>query len=65
MKRRVTFSVGEYYHLYNRGVDKRVIFKDKFDYLRFIVLLYVCNSERDVDIHTQLRKKKDRPSLNY
>lgn len=34
----------EYYHLYNRGVDKRKIFLDKADHDRFVTLLYLCNS---------------------
>jgi len=28
--------VGEYYHIYNRGVDKRNIFMDENDYVRFL-----------------------------
>ena len=27
---------GEYYHLYNRGVDKRSIFQDRTDLARFL-----------------------------
>lgn len=42
--RRHSFSIEEFYHLYNRGVDKRFIFLDKSDKERFIRLLYVCNS---------------------
>jgi len=38
------FINGEYYHLYNRGIDKRIIFKTSNDFKRFIMLLYVCNS---------------------
>jgi putative transposase len=34
--RKVEFINGEYYHIYNRGVDKRNIFVDDFDYLRFL-----------------------------
>ncbi len=30
-----------YYHIYNRGVDKRIIFQDKLDYKIF--LTYLCN----------------------
>lgn len=30
------FVTGSYYHLYNRGVEKRKVFLDKFDYLRFL-----------------------------
>lgn len=44
MLRKDPFINGEYYHLYNRGIDKRIIFKSKKDYERFIMLLYVSNS---------------------
>ncbi len=42
--RNITFSVEEFYHIYNRGVDKRDIFLDDEDRDRFIRLLFVCNS---------------------
>ena len=35
---------GEMYHIYNRGVDKRIVFKSKADYLRFYMSLDVFNS---------------------
>ncbi len=44
MLRKDPFITGEYYHIYNRGVDKRVIFKSKNDYERFVMLLYIANS---------------------
>jgi hypothetical protein len=34
-KKKFTFAVGEYYHVYNRGVEKRDIFKGDSDRLRF------------------------------
>ncbi|MFH1523233.1 MAG: transposase [Patescibacteria group bacterium] len=34
--RKTQFQLGEYYHIYNRGVDKRDIFTDDKDYIRFI-----------------------------
>ena len=34
--RKLQFQTGEYYHIFNRGVDRRDIFIDKFDYTRFI-----------------------------
>ncbi len=33
----------EYYHVYNRGVERRDIFVDKRDYERFLYLLFACN----------------------
>lgn len=45
MLRRDPFITGEYYHLYNRGIDKRIIFKSGKDYERMMMLLYLSNSE--------------------
>jgi putative transposase len=50
MQRRFNFSVGEFYHIYNRGNDKKVIFTTENDYLRFLVLLYVCNSAEQIHL---------------
>ena len=44
MLRKDPFITGEYYHIYNRGIDKRMIFKSKGDYERFMILLYLANS---------------------
>ena len=49
MARRLdTFSVGEAYHVYNRGVNKMSVFFDNADRNRFIKLLYICNSDKNV-----------------
>jgi putative transposase len=42
--RKVKFIENEYYHLYNRGVDKRSIFQDKEDALRFLQSMQEFNS---------------------
>lgn len=34
--RKTIFIEGEFYHVYNRGVDKRTIFLDDYDYARFL-----------------------------
>ena len=57
MNRKIKFSVGEYYHIYNRGVDKRDIFMDKYDYDRFLLLLKICNSNLSVDVRKMKRGK--------
>ena len=45
MNRKITFSPDEYYHIYSRGVDKRLIFMDDNDRLRFLILLLTANWE--------------------
>jgi putative transposase len=57
MLRKDRFIIGEYYHLYNRGIDKRVIFKLERDYERFIMLLYICNSTDSFRLDDLLNKK--------
>ncbi|MEI7621637.1 MAG: transposase [Candidatus Moraniibacteriota bacterium] len=41
--RKTTFANGEYYHIYNRGVDKREVFLDEADYERFLTCLREFN----------------------
>ncbi len=38
------FAIGEYYHLYNRGNSKQIIFHDDQDYRYFMHLLLVLNN---------------------
>jgi len=40
----------EFYHIYNRGTEKRILFLDADDYKRFVELLYLCNTEQQVNI---------------
>lgn len=44
--RRINFSEGEYYHVFNRGVDKRITFSDTRDYERFLYLVFACNDTK-------------------
>ncbi len=50
MVRNFLFAFNEFYHIYNRGVDKRTVFLDDSDRDRFLVLLYLCNSIEAVHI---------------
>lgn len=50
MERKIDFSIGEYYHIYSRGTDKRVIFSGVQDYRRFKTLLYICNNTEPVNL---------------
>jgi putative transposase len=54
--RNLTFSFEEFYHIYNRGTEKRIIFLDEYDYNRFIFLLYLCNTTGRVDLGDLLRQ---------
>jgi putative transposase len=58
MLRKDPFITGEYYHVYNRGVDKRIIFKLKRDYERFMILLYLCNSHDSFRLDDILNKQQ-------
>ena len=58
--RTIPFSHGEYYHIYNRGTDGRVIFEDKYDYERFLALLKVLNGIKPVDLKLQGRTLYER-----
>ncbi len=49
-QRKVALAFGEYFHVYNRGADKRLIFNDDADYKRFTELLYLSNTERAINI---------------
>lgn len=40
---RIKIETGYYYHIFNRGVDKRIVFENSSDYARFIHSLYFCN----------------------
>jgi len=42
------FVEGEIYHIYNRGVEKRNIFLDKHNYLRFLHILFDFNRSEPV-----------------
>ncbi|MBI4262246.1 transposase [Candidatus Uhrbacteria bacterium] len=43
--RTTQFAPENYYHIYNRGVDKRKIFTNKRDFERFYISLYLLNDE--------------------
>ena len=60
MFRKDAFVTGEYYHVYNRGIDKRVIFKSNRDYERFMMLLYLANSQDSFRLDNILNKEKKR-----
>ncbi len=62
---------GGIYHLYNRGVEKRDIFLDDFDYFRFVSCLYECNDRnyvlmrKRIDNRREKQNQKNRVGLTY
>ncbi len=52
MQRKFAFVPGEYYHVYNRGIEKRVVFKEAGDWVRFQHLLHLCNSKNPLVFKT-------------
>lgn len=51
------FAPDEWYHCFNRGVDKRIIHTSPEDYERFLSLLYACNSSESIHV-SNLRQGK-------
>ncbi len=58
--RKTVFANGEYYHIYNRGVDKREVFLNENDYLRFLRSMKEFNREDTIGslYEKYLREKK-------
>ena len=55
-----TFVEDKIYHIYNRGVEKRKIFMDKQDYLRFIHCLFEFNDKNPtLNLYHFLKKTKN------
>ncbi len=67
--RKLNFSIHEYYHLYSRGTDKRIIFSDEEDKQRFLHLLYLCNTDsslifREIPIGRAYEERKGDTLVN-
>lgn len=56
--RKLSFAVGEFYHIYNRGNSKQKIFFDNQDYERFLKLLYLCNSNKNIRFREDIVDQK-------
>ena len=54
--KKIEFASGEYYHIFNRGVEKRIIFLDGADYFRFILGMSEFNNSNPV---CNLRRLQD------
>lgn len=68
--RKVVFVQKEFYHIYNRGTDKRAIFKEKNDLLRFFQSMKNFNTKDPIGSIYELRfikeqKKIKDPLVNF
>ena len=57
--RPVQLIEGEFYHVYNRGTDKRLLFRDDTDSQRFLKLLFLSNSVESINVRNILRKNNE------
>ena len=55
MARTFSFAIGEFYHIYNRGTEKRNIFASNSDRNHFLALLYFANQSEPADLKLQGR----------
>jgi len=57
--RKIKFCKGNFYHIYNRGVEKRSIFKNDNDKWRFLQGLFLFNDEKAItNLLWQLEKTR-------
>ncbi len=65
--RKIEFANGEFYHIYNRGVDKREVFMDKIDYERFLKSMKEFNCIEPIGslYEKYLQEKKWTSNVHY
>ena len=57
--RKAIFAANEYYHIYNRGTEKRNVFNNQREIDRFLGLLYICNRSESANMREQGRSLKE------
>lgn len=62
-KRKEPFVIGEYYHIYNRGVDKRDILSDHYDMERLFQSFVEFNTTEPINSIYQNSFRKERAQL--
>lgn len=55
----MSYRNNNFYHVYNRGVDSRIIFIEESDYVRFLHCLYEFNDEKAALRYNWLSKKEE------
>ena len=63
---RIKYHNDRYYHIYNRGVDKRDVFLEDRDYFRFLEAMELLNDKRDgLMIRWRDQKRNNPKTLFY
>lgn len=62
--RKTELAIGEYYHIYNRGVDKRTVFECDDDYLRFLTSAKEFNTTNQIGSLYHLENKRKNPEAS-
>jgi putative transposase len=67
MPNKPSIQTGEFYHVYNRGVEKRDVFCERVDYIRFLHNLFEFNSTMQAPEFKRRYKPGDsmKTSLSY
>ncbi|OGZ20195.1 MAG: hypothetical protein A2626_02535 [Candidatus Nealsonbacteria bacterium RIFCSPHIGHO2_01_FULL_38_55] len=60
----VQFVKGYFYHIFNRGVDKRNIFESDSDMWRFLQALFLFNDEKS-SLNLLYRLERDKGAMNF
>lgn len=53
MARKIPFSIDEWYHCFNRGVEKRTVFENELDANRFLMTLYLANDTEPMKLFSE------------
>ncbi|MBI2612859.1 transposase [Candidatus Kaiserbacteria bacterium] len=63
MANRPPFEIGEWYHCFNRGVEKRKVFENEYDANRFIMLLYLANGTKPIGLFNTYKPRVEKSFL--
>lgn len=52
-------EVGNYYHVYSRGVNKCNTYNEEIDYVRFKELIKLCNTREKINLRKSLKSEEE------
>lgn len=60
MANRAPFEIDEWYHCFNRGVEKRKVFDGELDANRFLMLLYLANDTGSIELFSDRKPQLEK-----